>query len=177
MVCIFQRKNPPTNKPLFNNRYDSINQKALFPQIENKLHLYDLSLIFGVMLIFIELRFMDEVKDIDKDRIAHPTRPIPRGLISELEMKKLIKLTYFLLLLSITIGLQRNLEAGISFALTTLTMGLMYVEYFLEKIKKKTSALCSFSSVHDYLYGCFCMHLRHLNYSMTSKLTYWVVLF
>ena len=116
-----------------------LSTRALFPQIENKLHLYDLSLIFGVMLIFIELRFMDEVKDIDKDRIAHPTRPIPRGLISELEMKKLIKLTYFLLLfLSITIGLQRNLEAGISFALTTLTMGLMYVEYFLgEKLEKK----------------------------------------
>ena len=44
------------------------------------------SIFIGVslFLIFItELRFMDELKDYEKDKIAHPDRPLPRGLVTK----------------------------------------------------------------------------------------------
>ena len=36
-----------------------------------------------LMAFIIELRFMDELKDYEKDKIAHPDRPLPRGLVSK----------------------------------------------------------------------------------------------
>ena len=33
----------------------------------------------GFFLFLIVLRMMDEYKDFDKDILAHPTRPLPRG--------------------------------------------------------------------------------------------------
>lgn len=36
----------------------------------------------GVMLFFFTLRLMDELKDFTKDQIAHPERPLPRGLLT-----------------------------------------------------------------------------------------------
>jgi hypothetical protein len=35
----------------------------------------------GIIAFFALLRLMDEDKDLDKDRIAHPDRPLPRGLL------------------------------------------------------------------------------------------------
>ena len=36
----------------------------------------------ALLLFFAELRLMDELKDYEKDKIAHPGRPLPRGLVS-----------------------------------------------------------------------------------------------
>lgn len=45
----------------------------------------------GVLLFLVQLRWMDEVKDVDKDRLAHPERPLPRGLVTLHEVKRVIR--------------------------------------------------------------------------------------
>ncbi|MBI3790042.1 MAG: hypothetical protein HY275_04095 [Gemmatimonadetes bacterium] len=37
----------------------------------------------GIAGLLVLLRLMDEVKDVAKDRVAHPERPLPRGLVRE----------------------------------------------------------------------------------------------
>ena len=55
--------------------------------------------IGAALLIFItELRFMDELKDYEKDKIAHPDRPLPRGLVTTDQVNFLIKFTFGLFL-------------------------------------------------------------------------------
>src|SRR5690348_2904239 len=45
---------------------------------------------FALMLVLVNLRMMDEVKDEAKDRVAHPDRPIPRGLITAEELRRFV---------------------------------------------------------------------------------------
>jgi len=85
-----------------------------------------LSLVF-----FLELRLMDELKDTKKDKVAHPERPIPRGLITPLEARRGIKLG-----LTVMIGLgvlagAFNLPAGLLYLLTALYLWLMFKEFFV----------------------------------------------
>ena len=40
----------------------------------------------GALLFIVRLRLNDDVKDADADRIENPTRPIPRGLVTEREL-------------------------------------------------------------------------------------------
>lgn len=39
-----------------------------------------------VGLVFLHLRLVDEVKDAEVDRVGRPTRPLPRGLVTEREL-------------------------------------------------------------------------------------------
>ncbi len=89
-------------------------------------------------IIFImELRFMDEYKDYEKDKIAHPDRPLPRGLISVTTVKKLIS-SFFaaLVLISILSFTIFNPIAGGMFLLATLWLFLMYKEFFIPNLAK-----------------------------------------
>src|SRR3569833_4369137 len=40
------------------------------------------------MLFFFTLRLMDELKDYDKDVIAHPERPLPAGLLTREQARR-----------------------------------------------------------------------------------------
>ena len=42
-----------------------------------------------LMAFIIELRFMDEIKDFEKDKVAHPDRPLPRGLVTPKQVMNL----------------------------------------------------------------------------------------
>ena len=44
------------------------------------------------------LRFMDEAKDIEKDKLGHPERPLPRGLVSLSAVTRGIYVMFTLLL-------------------------------------------------------------------------------
>jgi 4-hydroxybenzoate polyprenyltransferase len=44
----------------------------------------------GIAALLVLLRLMDEVKDIAKDRVAHPERPLPRGLLTEAAVRRAI---------------------------------------------------------------------------------------
>ena len=46
----------------------------------------------GLLLFFVVLRLMDEYKDYEKDQIAYPERPLPRGIVSKAQVLKSIYL-------------------------------------------------------------------------------------
>lgn len=51
----------------------------------------------GIFLAFIIINLIGEVEDSEKDRIAHPNRPLPRGLISKHEATQAIELLKMIL--------------------------------------------------------------------------------
>jgi phosphohistidine swiveling domain-containing protein len=84
------------------------------------------------MLFLVLLRFMDEAKDIEKDKVGHPERPLPRGLVSLAAVTRAI---YFmsLLLLGVSIAcFWINIASGVSALIVTFVLGLMYAEFFCE---------------------------------------------
>lgn len=88
----------------------------------------------ALLLFFIVLRFMDEVKDVRKDVIAHPDRPIPRGIIREASVKVLIWITLFILLLmALWHSINHQAQAALSLSLLTGYSVLMYNEFFISK--------------------------------------------
>ena len=88
----------------------------------------------GLYLFFCVLRLMDEVKDFDKDKIAHPDRPLPRGVLTVSDVIGSIKLTYALMaIIGLLITFLYSLYGGLCFLLVTLWLGLMYKEFFVPK--------------------------------------------
>ena len=87
--------------------------------------------VAGISVLLVIMRMMDELKDLDKDRIAHPTRPLPRGLISPEEVRSGLRIAIGLLLVaSVFIGLLRNPIAGVLLSLSVGYSLLMYREFF-----------------------------------------------
>ena len=88
--------------------------------------------VAGISVLLVIMRMMDELKDLDKDRIAHPTRPLPRGLISPEEVRSGLRISIGLLrIASVFIGLLRNPMAGVLLSLSVGYSVLMYREFFV----------------------------------------------
>ena len=107
------------------SNYMFLNHFVVFPFILS---------LFGTLLFFFELRLMDELKDYEKDKIAHPNRPLPRGLLTTNQVEKTIKnilgaMIGFSLLLSMVL----NVYAGIYYFSLTMYLFLMYKEFFIPK--------------------------------------------
>ena len=85
----------------------------------------------AIVLFMGVLRLMDEIKDKDKDAIVHPDRPLPRGLVTEAGLRRLIGIGYGALLLATPLFGWWSFEAGWAWLATILWMGLMYREFFL----------------------------------------------
>ncbi len=86
-----------------------------------------------LLLVFLfELRIMDEYKDREKDKIAHPTRPIPRGLFSEQEVARFIAyglITMALLVLGLAFA--GYVVTSALYCVVTIYLFLMYKEFFV----------------------------------------------
>jgi 4-hydroxybenzoate polyprenyltransferase len=86
----------------------------------------------AILLLLFELRLMDEVKDYEKDVVAHPGRPLPRGLLSRGEVRRAIQVIF---VLQVAFGLALipclNAWTGSLFLLSTLYLYLMYKEFFV----------------------------------------------
>ena len=83
----------------------------------------------GLFLFFAVLRIMDEYKDYEKDLIAHPRRPLPRGLLAPAQVARMInRLAVVMLLYAVAVGL-RSLPAGLCYLLITAYLWLMYREF------------------------------------------------
>jgi hypothetical protein len=88
--------------------------------------------IVGLLVL---LRLMDEVKDVAKDRVAHPDRPLPRGLLTVAEIRRAIAgLGAALVLGAVIIGFVRAPIAGALYAATVAYAGLMYREFFSARL-------------------------------------------
>lgn len=84
----------------------------------------------GVLLFFALLRLMDEVKDFEKDRIAHRERPLPRGLIAKGEAVQIIELgRYILLAYALIIWVFLQSTAALVYVFLILYLWMMYKEF------------------------------------------------
>ena len=92
----------------------------------------------GLLLFFFELRLMDELKDFKKDAVAHPERPLPRGLISLAQARQItMYILIVMVLFTILAAMLLNPQAAISYLAITIYLGLMYKEFFIGKWLEK----------------------------------------
>jgi hypothetical protein len=88
-------------------------------------------LCFTMILFFlVELRLMDEYKDYDKDCAAHPTRPLPRGLVDVKKFPAIIWTAMVLYFLLTPIIYKFSNVAGILLLGSQVWLILMYKEFF-----------------------------------------------
>jgi acyl-coenzyme A synthetase/AMP-(fatty) acid ligase len=114
--------------------------------------------IFSSVIFMVLARMMDELKDFEKDKLANPLRPLPRGLVSTVEMSRAILIVFCILLLC-SGGF---LLAGAPFAALLLFssavyLWLMYKEFYFGKRLADFPLIYSFShqlvGVPLYLFG------------------------
>jgi len=86
----------------------------------------------GLLLFFFELRLMDEWKDFEKDKIAHPERPLPRGLIPVGEVRSVVIAGMLAMVaLSATLAALSHRGAGALYLAITIYLALMFKEFFV----------------------------------------------
>ena len=85
----------------------------------------------ALLLFFTTLRIMDEYKDYDKDCLAHPDRPLPRGILSLQEVRRVIySCIVCMLALSVVVGALTHMHAALCYLVITGYLWLMYREFF-----------------------------------------------
>ena len=87
--------------------------------------------IVGLLLFFVVLRIMDEYKDYEKDLIAHPERPLPRGVLSVQQVQYLIRWGILGMILTSSVALVLNsLVSAACYLVITGYLWLMYKEFY-----------------------------------------------
>ncbi len=85
-------------------------------------------------LLLILMRLMDEIKDYQRDLIAHPERPLPRGLLTSAQILRAIQvLTTGLLASGALLFFFRSAASGAALVFTVVYLLLMYKEFFCSK--------------------------------------------
>jgi hypothetical protein len=89
----------------------------------------------GIVGLLVLIRLMDELKDYAKDRVAHPDRPLPRGLLTPAEVRRGLRaLAGALLAFAALLAVARRPEAAALYALTVGYTFLMYREFFSPQV-------------------------------------------
>ncbi|MFK7823301.1 MAG: UbiA family prenyltransferase [Oligoflexales bacterium] len=128
---------------------------------------------FAVLSFFGLLRLMDEFKDYDIDLIAHPERPLPRGLLGVRQVKKIIiRWEVLMLMLAPFIGLIFNWQAASIYILMIGHLWLMYKEFYVSEWIEKHTILYAFSHQLVLIWVCsFCVVIA--NHSGLFKAETW----
>jgi 4-hydroxybenzoate polyprenyltransferase len=118
--------------------------------------------VIGGMLFLAQIRLMDEYKDFDKDKIAHPDRPLPRGLFTHAEFGLWIsRFNITMILLAVIMGFLLNSVAGILFAVGTVYLYLMFREFFVGEWLSKRPLLYAITHqlilfpMGAFVYSCY----------------------
>ena len=91
-----------------------------------------LAATIGGMLFLMQLRLMDETKDFEKDRVAHPSRPLPRGLFRIDEFRTFVRrFQWAMILWILAAAASGGLPAALLFGFGVLYLHLMFVEFYL----------------------------------------------
>jgi hypothetical protein len=100
----------------------------------------------GIMGLLVLLRLMDEVKDEEKDKVAHPDRPIPRGLLAAEDVRGAIA-TVGVVLLVYAAGLAVVFSVVMSllFASCVVFAWLMYKEFYASAVLAESPLLYALS--------------------------------
>lgn len=89
----------------------------------------------GIIGLLVLIRLMDEVKDYEKDRVAHPERPLPRGLLTTAEVRGGVRVaTAALVAFAGVLAGARRPEAATLYAVTVGYAFLMYREFFAPQL-------------------------------------------
>jgi len=100
----------------------------------------------GGMVFLAQIRFMDEYKDFEKDKVAHPERPLPRGLFTPAEFARFIKLFNLAMIgVSVVAALEVSMSSGFFFLLGALYLHLMFKEFYLRDWLNARPLLYAFS--------------------------------
>ena len=96
----------------------------------------------GTAVFFMKLRLYDEIKDFEVDVAKNPDRPLPRGLLQHLDIKKGIELCIILEVIFFT-------SCGIN-ALTSILLAigyslLMYKEFFIPNLIRPVAIFSALS--------------------------------
>ncbi|MBA3814989.1 MAG: hypothetical protein H0X29_00395 [Parachlamydiaceae bacterium] len=99
---------------------------------EGSFSLLPFSLSFiGIFFFFALMRLMDDVKDLEKDRIAHPDRPLARGLIKKPIAQSMVdRLQIFLFAYSLIVWVLLQEVAGFTFLCLAGYLWLMSRDFF-----------------------------------------------
>lgn len=85
----------------------------------------------GILVFFALKRLIDDVKDVEKDRIAHPTRPLPRGLIKKPAAQAMIfRVLVVMFAFSMIIWVILNNTAGLAYVCMTIFLWLLWKDFF-----------------------------------------------
>ena len=87
--------------------------------------------VSGLAGLLATMRLMDELKDVEKDRVAHPDRPLARGLISEGEAKRGLVVAIAALGVGVVVLWVLNPVAGGLLGVCVAYSLLMYREFFV----------------------------------------------
>ncbi len=103
-------------------------------------------ILFSLILFMTELRLMDELKDYEKDKIAHSQRPLPRGLVTTYQVQLLVRVTFALLIFATMLSFVFiNNKSAIALTTTIFWLYLMYKEFFIPNIINKSPILYAIS--------------------------------
>lgn len=97
--------------------------------------------VFGILWnisTMICMRFMDEIKDVEKDKVGHPERPVPSGRISVQSIKKWIYVIVSSLFV-MTFFIWKYEDETLAYFLFahTVSIVLFYNEFFLYHFNEK----------------------------------------
>lgn len=102
---------------------------------KGELHLMSFVLSFiGIVFYFAMMRLIKEVRDIEKDKIAHPDRPLARGLISKKEAVQTIDLLILIFIAyGLIVGILLGAAPGLAFLTIVLYLWLAHKGFYLRK--------------------------------------------
>ncbi|MCM2280669.1 MAG: hypothetical protein NDI61_02345 [Bdellovibrionaceae bacterium] len=87
---------------------------------------------FGLLLFFAVLRLMDELKDYQKDVLAHPERPLPRGLLGTEQVARVIQMAMLgMVMFGILLGFMISWAPGGLYLFLSAYLWLMFKEFYL----------------------------------------------
>lgn len=88
----------------------------------------------GIFLLFVLLRLIDDVKNYEKDCVAYPEKPLPRGLIHISAAKKMIERMHIILFAySIIIWVIIQETAGLAYAFAAAYSLIKYNDFFAKQ--------------------------------------------
>lgn len=89
-------------------------------------------LIFaGLMLFMVLARLADELKDYERDKVGHPERPLPRGLVTPAAVRRVMRALFVAMGAYATLlGLAAGWRAGVLYAVSAMWLALMAKEFF-----------------------------------------------
>ncbi|HSG47644.1 MAG TPA: UbiA family prenyltransferase [Longimicrobiales bacterium] len=90
--------------------------------------------VLGITGLLVLLRVMDDLKDLERDRIAHPDRPLPRGALSPAQARRGVALGLVALLAaSLLLAVAGCAPAAGFLAFCAVWAFLMYREFFASR--------------------------------------------